>query len=257
MNQLQEIPDYNKMYNTSSYTSCHPLAPHAPDTQIHFTNSTNPPPHSQPNNTSVNNPNGYGPLDCDDDCDHSVTPITTNTDNPVHMAPFQAPSSDNGQRKSSGSGGPGHRRSSVGDLFNMMAGIDTSHQVPIRKTVSHSASTNINNSGRRRSSIAKLFMPDSQPNGGSANLGRRRSSAFTSLGFKTDAGGDEHKGPYADVSRSQAEYMDRIREAEKNLKLTHNKDGLPLPKDDTMQAGGRRRSSLAKILGFDKPLLAR
>lgn len=63
--------------------------------------------------------------------------------------------------------------------------------------------------------------------------------------------------PYAHVSRSQAEYMDRIREAEKNLKLTHNKDGLPLPKDNMMQAGGRRRSSLAKILGFDKPLLAR
>jgi hypothetical protein len=49
--------------------------------------------------------------------------------------------------------------------------------------------------------------------------------------------------------------MDRVREAEKNLKLTHNKDGLPLPKEN-MQAGGRRRSSLAKILGFDKPLLA-
>jgi len=63
--------------------------------------------------------------------------------------------------------------------------------------------------------------------------------------------------PYADVSRSQAEYMDHIREAERNLNLTQNKDGLPLPKDNMMQAGGRRRSSLAKILGFDKPLLAR
>ena len=34
--------------------------------------------------------------------------------------------------------------------------------------------------------------------------------------------------PYADASRSQAAYMERIREAERNLKLTHNIDGLPL-----------------------------
>jgi hypothetical protein len=139
-----------------------------------------------------NNPSGCGPLDYD----HSITSVATSTDNTVNMSPFQAPSNNTEQRNSSGSGGKGHRRSSsLGDLFNSMVGVDTSQQVPIRKTVSHSASTNINNSGRRRSSIAKLWMPDSQTNdGGSANLGRRRSSAFTSLGFKTDTGGDEHKG---------------------------------------------------------------
>jgi len=247
MSQIPEIPDYNKIYNTSSYSSSDPLdsvstSPHLP---------------SQPMNTTVNNSDGCGPLDSG----HGMTSVTTTyTNNTVNMAPFQAPASGNDQQRTSGSGstGKGHRRSSVGNLFNSMLGIDYSQQVPLRKTVSHPATTNMSNSGRRRSSIAKFLKPDSQPNGdGSANLGRRRSSAFTSLGFKTDAGGDEHKGPYADVSRSQAEHMDHVREAEKNLNLTHNKDGLPLPNDNTIQAGGRRRSSLAKILGFDKPLLAR
>ncbi|KAF9145455.1 hypothetical protein BG015_011900 [Linnemannia schmuckeri] len=250
MSQIHEIPDYNKMYNTSSYASTHPLEP-APHTQIQFTTSTNSPPPSQPLNTT-----GYGPLDSG----YGMTPVTTSTNNnTVNMAPFQAPASSTSQRTSgSGSGGQAHRRSSVGNLFNSMIGVDNSQQIPMRKTVSQPATTNTSNSGRRRSSIARFLMPDSQPNGGSsANLGRRRSSAFTSLGYKTDAGGDEHKGPYAHISRAQAEHMDRVREAERNLNLTHNKDGLPLPKDNMMQAGGRRRSSLAKILGFDKPLLAR
>ncbi|KAF8945758.1 hypothetical protein BGZ47_002037 [Haplosporangium gracile] len=250
MSQIHEIPDYNKMYNTSSYASTHPmeLAPH---TEIQFITSTNSPPPSQPLNAT-----GYGPLDSG--C--GISPVTTNTNNnTVNMVPFQAPGSSNDQHTSgSDPDGQGHRRFSVGNLFNSMLGIDNSQQIPMRKTVSQPATTNISNSGRRRSSIAKFLMPDSQPNGGSsANLGRRRSSAFTSFRFKSDAGGDEHKGPYADVSRSQAEYMDHIREAERNLNLTQNKDGLPLPKDNMMQAGGRRRSSLAKILGFDKPLLAR
>ncbi|KAF9284184.1 hypothetical protein BGZ68_004841 [Mortierella alpina] len=60
-------------------------------------------------------------------------------------------------------------------------------------------------------------------------------------------------GPYADVSRAQAQHMERIREAERNLHRTHNADGLPLPQEN----GQRRRSSLAHILRLDKPLLAR
>ncbi|KAF9115277.1 hypothetical protein BGX30_006370 [Mortierella sp. GBA39] len=233
MSQIPEIPDYNKMYNTSSYSS------------------------SQPMDTTVDNSNGYGPLDHSHDM---TSETTTHTNSTVNMAPFQEPASNNDQQRTSGSGSAGqsHRRSSVGNLFNKMIGVDNSHQIPMRKTVSQPANTNINNSGRRRSSIARFLKPDSQPiDDSSPHLGRRRSSAFTSLGYKTDTGGDEHKGPYADVSRSQAEHMDHIREAEKSLHLTHNKDGLPLPNDNTMQAGGKRRSSLAKILGFDKPPLAR
>ncbi|KAG9071843.1 hypothetical protein KI688_006059 [Linnemannia hyalina] len=232
MSQIPEIPDYNKMYNTSSYSS------------------------SQTMDTTVDNSSGYGPLDHGRDVTSETTTYTNNT---VNMAPFQAPASNNDQQRTSdsGSAGKGHRRSSIGSLFNKMIGVDNSQQIPMRKTVSQPANTNINSSGRRRSSIARFLVPDSQPNGDSSpNLGRRRSSSFTSLGYKTDTGGDEHKGPYADVSRSQAEYMDHIREIEKSLNLTHNKDGLPLPKDNTAQAGGRRRSSLAKILGFDKHPLA-
>ncbi|KAG0275460.1 hypothetical protein BGZ95_008758 [Linnemannia exigua] len=195
------------------------------------------------NNTNgENNVNSCGPLDHG----YGLTPSTTTNSAPVNMTPFQAPSNSNGQQASGT--GKGHRRSSIGNFFDTVVGVDSSHQIPMRKTVSsHAALNNRNNNVRRRSSIAKFLLPDTEPN--SAHLGRRRSSAFTSLGFKTDAGGDEHKG--------QAEYMDRLREAEKNLHLTHNKDGLPLPKDNNLLAGGRRRSSLAHILGLDKPLLAR
>ncbi|OAQ34822.1 hypothetical protein K457DRAFT_14028 [Linnemannia elongata AG-77] len=272
MSEIPEIPDYNKIYHTWSYSSSDPLDS-VPDPQI----QQNPRLPSQPmnttvdnttvdnttvhnttvDNTTVNNSNGYGPLDYG----HDLPPVTTaHTNNTVNMAPFQEPTSSNDQQRTSSSSSAGqvHRRSSVGHLLDWIIGVDSSHQIPLRKTVSQPATANISNSGRRRSSIAKFLKPDPQPNEGSgANLGRRRSSAFTSLGFKTDAGGNEHKGPYANVSRSQAEYMDRIREAERNMHLTHNKDGLPLPKDNTMQAGGRRRSSVVKILGFDKPLLAR
>ncbi|KAF9543900.1 hypothetical protein EC957_000351 [Mortierella hygrophila] len=225
--EIPEIPDYNKMYNTSSYSS------------------------SQPMSTTVDNSNGYGPLDHGHDM---TSETTTHTNNTVNMTPFQAPASNSDQQCTSGSGsaGQGHRRSSIGNLFNKMIGVDNSQQIPMRKTVSQPANTNIDNRGRRRSSIARFLMPDSQSNDDSSpKLGRRRSS---SLGYNT--GGDEHKGPYADVSRSQAEYMDHLRETERSLHLTHNKDGLPLPKDNTKQTGGRRHS-LAKILGFDKPPLAR
>lgn len=65
--------------------------------------------------------------------------------------------------------------------------------------------------------------------------------------------------PYAYVSRSQAEHMERIREAERNLHRTHNVDGLPLPNNQALglDPRQRRRSSLARVLGLDKPLLAR
>lgn len=192
MSEIPEIPDYNKIYNTSSYSSPHPLDS-VPHPQIQSTAmSTNPHP-SQPMKTTVNNSSSYGPLDYG----YGMTPVsTTHTNSTVNMTPFQAPASSNDQQhaSSSGSAGQGHRRSSMSNLFNSMVGVNNSQQIPMRKTVSQSATTNINNSGRRRSSIAKFLMPDPQPNGGGASLGRRRSSAFTSLGYKTDAGGDEHKG---------------------------------------------------------------
>ncbi|KAF9910300.1 hypothetical protein EC991_006799 [Linnemannia zychae] len=244
MSQGYEIPDYNKMYNTSSYVSSQPMQTVAPDAQpqqTQFVSNGNAPAPTM-NTSGASNVNGYGPLDYG----YGITPIATNSNAPVNMTPFQASADNNG--------GKGHRRSSVGNFFDKVTGVDSSQQIPMRKTVTSDQAINNSNGGRRRSSIAKFLSPDPQPNG--ANLGRRRSSAFTSLGYKTDAGGNEHKGPYAHVSRSQAEYMDRVREAERNLNLTHNKDGLPLPKDNAMQTG-RRRSSLAHILGFDKPLLAR
>ncbi|KAG0216602.1 hypothetical protein BGX33_012460 [Mortierella sp. NVP41] len=250
-NQIQEIPDYNKMYNTSSYSSEHPLHPLHP---LH--------PHATASDTQID----YGPLDSG--C--GMTSATTNqsnnnnTNDNINMAPFQAPNASSSTVQQDGIAptkvNNNGRRSSISDFFNKrIIGVDTSQQIPLKKTVSQPIASSGNQSGRRRSSIARMLRPNSQSNDHTSGdkLGRRRSSAFTSLGYKSD-GGNEHKGPYAHVSRSQAEYMERIREAEKNLKLTHNVDGLPLPKEDNvMQAGGRRRSSLAKILGFDKPLLAR
>ncbi|KAF9571142.1 hypothetical protein EC968_001000 [Mortierella alpina] len=69
---------------------------------------------------------------------------------------------------------------------------------------------------------------------------RRRSSELT--------------GEYADVIRAQALFMDKLREEQAKNHITHNADGLPIPPPIERE---RRRSSLTKILGMDKPLLAR
>ncbi|KAF9278735.1 hypothetical protein BGZ68_008397 [Mortierella alpina] len=64
----------------------------------------------------------------------------------------------------------------------------------------------------------------------------------------------EMSGEYADVARAQALFMDKLREEQAKNNVTHNADGLPIPPPIDHE---RRRSSVTKILGMDKPLLAR
>ncbi|KAF9959798.1 hypothetical protein BGZ72_008716 [Mortierella alpina] len=64
----------------------------------------------------------------------------------------------------------------------------------------------------------------------------------------------EISGEYADVARAQALFMDKLREEQAKNHITHNADGLPIPPPIERE---RRRSSVTKILGMDKPLLAR
>ncbi|KAF9922137.1 hypothetical protein FBU30_007787 [Linnemannia zychae] len=247
MNGPYEIPDYNKMYNTSSYPSIQTMQPmQPPDSNNQLNDEFNPSSSAQPNNDNYSNK--YGPLDRGE----APTPTfdNNNTNTTVNMAPFKAPPSNNNDHQQARG-----RRSSISDFI---VGIDSSNQIPLRKTKSH---VTPDSSDRRRSSFAKFFKTKSQSDRRSSSLGRRRSSFYSTLGFEPETEGQEHKGPYADVSRSQAEFMDHLRETERNLNITHNADGLPIPNEELEDPGvAKRRSSLANVarfFGWGKPLLAR
>ncbi|KAG0227662.1 hypothetical protein BGW42_002792 [Actinomortierella wolfii] len=62
----------------------------------------------------------------------------------------------------------------------------------------------------------------------------------------------EIKGPYADVARAQAEYMDKLREEQAAKGITVNADGLPIPPPPERP----RRASVTQILGLEKPPLS-
>ncbi|KAG0197177.1 hypothetical protein BGX28_009311 [Mortierella sp. GBA30] len=240
-----ELTDYNKLYNTPGgnyydYPSdVHPLSASHP--------------------AATNTITGYGPLDYG----YGMTPSTTMTVNAgdAGMVPFSAPPIGPGSTASAYAAGG--RRASI---LDMIVGVkaddssssnggsdsktgDTPNNYLTRTATTHSTNNSLNT--RRRSSLARFFVPDSNVSGN--QLGRRRSSTYLSMGYKTDADGNEHKGPYADVSRAQAQHMERLREVERNLHRTHNIDGLPLPQENTQ----RRRSSLLHFLRLDKPILAR
>ncbi|KAG0352732.1 hypothetical protein BG005_007878 [Podila minutissima] len=245
---VQEIPDYNKMYTGydpgRDYTYIEPeqQSPimQQPSTTANIRRSS-----ISPSSTFLTSSNttGYGPLDYG----YGMTPAVTIHGVhgvPVNMTPFTAPAGDLQVQGGMVGGNPGRRRSSISEFFSKVMGDEKPHQPsPLSSSTTYTHT-------RRRSTAKNLTAP-------ADNLGRRRSSTFTSLGYTSGSDGNEHKGPYADVSRSQAQHMERVREIEKNLHLTHNKDGLPLPQAEVVDVRQRRRSSVAHIFGFDKPLLAR
>ncbi|KAF9337021.1 hypothetical protein BG006_006495 [Podila minutissima] len=244
---VQEIPDYNKMYTGYNpgrdYTYIEPQQQPPTMQQPSATATDNIRRSSiSPSSTFLTSRNttGYGPLDYG----YGMTPSVTMHAVPVNMTPFTAPADDLQAQGGMVGGNPGRRRSSVAEFFSKIVGDEKSHRPsPLSSSTTYTHT-------RRRSSARSPTAP-------ADNLGRRRSSAFTSLGYTSGADGNEHKGPYADVSRCQAQYMERIREAERNLHLTHNKDGLPLPQEEVADVRQRRRSSIAHFFGLDKPLLAR
>ncbi|KAF9216302.1 hypothetical protein BGZ59_010265 [Podila verticillata] len=112
--------------------------------------------------------------------------------------------------------------------------------------------------GRRRSSLAILadkFLSASRSHSREAS----RSSSISGRLSRTlswtlsDEEENEPTGPYANVKKAQDEYITKLRAEQERNHITTNADGLPIPP----QQQHRRRSSVAHVLGFDKPLLSR
>ncbi|KAG0362404.1 hypothetical protein BC939DRAFT_504231 [Gamsiella multidivaricata] len=134
--------------------------------------------------------------------------------------------------------------------------------IPLTKTKT-SESTNSKSSGRRRSlaefaeRLRSRSHSRSRPNSGifsnSENTKDRRKSSDEDYQFKySRRKSSDFTGEYADVARAQALYMEKLREEQERKNVKQNIDGLPIP--PPIQ---RRRSSVAQILGIDKPLLSR
>ena len=62
----------------------------------------------------------------------------------------------------------------------------------------------------------------------------------------------EYVGAYAEVTRAQNLFMEKVREEQERNYITRNVDGLLLPSPPI-----RRQASFSHILGIDKPLLSR
>ncbi|KAF9351690.1 hypothetical protein BGX26_010352 [Mortierella sp. AD094] len=81
----------------------------------------------------------------------------------------------------------------------------------------------------------------------------RRSSAEIEGRGRSRSSGNSSRGDYADVVRAQALFMEKLRGEQARNNITHNIDGLPIPPPQERE---RRRSSVVRALGLDKPLLA-
>ncbi|KAK3817387.1 MAG: hypothetical protein J3Q66DRAFT_339643 [Benniella sp.] len=84
-----------------------------------------------------------------------------------------------------------------------------------------------------------------------------RMSSKSRSGSRVRSSIDEVGGPYADVLRAQTEFMEKLRDEQEKNGVTRNVDGLPIPpRSSPSSRNGSRRSSVAQVLGLDKPLLA-
>ena len=84
-----------------------------------------------------------------------------------------------------------------------------------------------------------------------------RMSSKSRSGSRVRSSMDEVGGPYADVLRAQTEFMEKLRDEQERNGVTRNVDGLPIPpRSSPSSRNGSRRSSVAQVLGLDKPLLA-
>ncbi|KAF9977268.1 hypothetical protein BGZ73_006529 [Actinomortierella ambigua] len=223
-NVVHDIPDYNTMYNTPSggtydYSqNVHPFAPASGNVQFE---------------------GGVSPFDTS-----KPVPATSG----VAILPSQ-PNTET-QQPAPRSQDPARRRSSLGGILaSVFSGGGSSREgsnkdLDLQRTRSVPASTFSSSSSTRRKSMKDTTY----------DLGRRRSSAYLSADDVKE--GTIHKGPYAHISKAQAEHMERLREAERNLGRTTNIDGLPLPETQPDDKRHRRRSSLANVLGLNKKMLA-
>ncbi|KAG0268533.1 hypothetical protein DFQ27_006449 [Actinomortierella ambigua] len=218
---VHDIPDYNTMYNTpggGTYDYSHNIHPFSQSpSSVRFDRSVSSFDNSKP---AAN-------------ADLSLLPSRPDSD----------------QKQQPQKQDPGRRRSSIGGiLVSVFSGGgnkdgESKDNLDLQRTRSVPASTFSSFSRRRLSK--EMSAPD---------LGRRRSSVHLSPSEMKE--GALHRGPYAHVSKAQAEHMERLREAERNLGRKTNVDGLPLPEAQADDKRHRRRSSIANILGLNKKMLA-
>ncbi|KAG0251706.1 hypothetical protein BG011_007433 [Mortierella polycephala] len=132
--------------------------------------------------------------------------------------------------------------------------------IPLTKTLTSESAKS------RRSSLAAFAdrlrsRSRSRSRSRNNNSGDQDGSPRTSLDNDSDEfkysrrRSSEFEGDYADVARAQALFMDKLREEQVKNHITHNIDGLPIP--PPIAGRDHRRSSVTKILGMEKPLLAR
>ncbi|KAF9415972.1 hypothetical protein BGZ94_010350 [Podila epigama] len=116
-------------------------------------------------------------------------------------------------------------------------------------------SSNDANTRQRRSSLAVFA---DRLRSSSRSRSRSPSHHRKSLDSTTSRDSLDSTGSaYEDVVKAQELYMKNLRTRQHALNITHNVDGLPLPPFPGTEERQKRRSSLVKILGMDKPLLAR
>ncbi|KAG0238170.1 hypothetical protein BGW42_007161 [Actinomortierella wolfii] len=236
---VHDIPDYNTIYNApggASYDysqNIHPFA-QSPTTGVRFDSvspsDTSKPAANVPTVTTTTTAAGTGGV--------ALLPSQPGSTTEVSQQQSQ-------QQQQQSPQGFDRRRSSIGVMLSsMFSG---------RRSSSSANSSDIDLQ-RTRSVPVSTYSTSSRSHRKSQDLGRRRSSAFLSTDDIKE--GNVHKGPYAHVSKAQAEHMERLREAERNLGRTTNIDGLPLPEAQADEKRHRRRSSLANILGLNKKILA-
>ncbi|KAF8988662.1 hypothetical protein BGZ52_005183 [Haplosporangium bisporale] len=232
-----EIPDYNRMY--TGYDPGRDYQEVPPAIQPSATaNNRRSSIQFSPDTTFITSSNtaGYGPLDYD----YGMTSSPPGTAVQGGMV----------------GGNPGRRRSIAEFLSDVIVGGDIIGDDSDLASSTSPATTFSDHTHQRSTSNPPA------PTAPKENLGRRRSSLFSFMGFKGEADGNEHKGPHSNVSRSQIQHMEQVPEAEQNLRITHNADELPEPhpepQTDVMPEDNQhRRSSVARFLGLGKPLLAR
>ncbi|KAF9312569.1 hypothetical protein BG003_006155 [Podila horticola] len=106
----------------------------------------------------------------------------------------------------------------------------------------------------RRSSLA-ILADKLRPSSRSRSRGEERSTSLSrrlSRSLSRTEDDEEPSGPYANVKLAQQEYINKLRAEQEKNNITTNADGIPIP-----QPQERRRSSVAHVLGLDKPLLSR
>ncbi|KAF9161973.1 hypothetical protein DFQ26_003986 [Actinomortierella ambigua] len=111
--------------------------------------------------------------------------------------------------------------------------------------------TSMDSKASRRSSLA-AFADRLRSRSRSRSHSRTRANIDDDEYVYSRRRSSEIKGPYADIARAQAEFMDKLREDQAAQGITHNEEGMPIPPPPERP----RRASVTQILGLEKPPLS-